>query len=283
MSRFDAASLIARLRRRGLTERADAVGELDRAVAALERPAGIVGRLTAAARGEAARQWRLALEEWGESRDALRLMRERARGRALTPDEVDAVRGQALDLVRTVPAGVLAAASALVPLPGFMLLTPWMLRRLDLLPSRWREEALLDRLQREAHRLRESGEEAGAMHLAAVAEDLEDRSERREELARAAALRTHWDLDGDGRISDGERTAYDAEVARLVAVAASGGARRRWFLMLGGDVFGPLRWVETAAPDASLRLLVCLDGESGWVRLADVRRGGGDTSADAGP
>ena len=40
-----------------------------------------------------------------------------------------------------------------------------MLRRLGLLPSRWREQALLERLQDEARALLERGEEAGAERL----------------------------------------------------------------------------------------------------------------------
>lgn len=275
MARPDLRSLIADLRRRGLDARADAVDELDRAVDALERPPGIVGRVTAAARREAARQWRLALEEWGESREALRLMRERLSGRRLAPEEAEAVRAQALDLLRTVPAGVLTAASALVPVPGFMLLTPWMLRRLGLLPSRWREEALLARLRDEARALREGGEEEGAAQLESLAGEIADRRELRDELDRHAALRTHWDLDGDGVVSPDERAAYDGEVARLVEALVEVGPARRWFLQLDGEVIGPVRWGELSDADPDLPLLVCLDGRSGWVWLADLRERAG--------
>ena len=36
-------------------------------------------------------------------------------------------------------------------------------------------------------------------------------------------------------------------------------------------VIGPARWGEVSMADADVPLLVCLDGESGWVRLADLR------------
>ena len=275
MARTDLSSLIADLHRRGLHERADAVDELGRAVEALESPPGIVRRVTTSARREASRQWQMAMEEWGESREALRLMRERVAGRRLDPAELDAVRGQALDLLRTVPASVLVAASALVPVPGFMLLTPWMLRRLGLLPSSWRARALLERVQAEARELRGRGEAEGAEQLEDLAAEIADRRELRQELQRRAALRTYWELDGDGIISPHERAAYDAEVERLVAATADVRPQRRWFLMLDGDVIGPVRWGETLDADPEIPLLVCLDGASGWVRLADVRERGG--------
>jgi len=275
MPRPELQSLVEDLYRRGLHDRAAAVDDLGHAVDALERPPGIVGRVTSAARREAARQWRLAVEEWGESRAALRLMRARLAGRALTPDEMDALRHQALDLLRTVPAGALTAASALVPLPGFMLLTPWMLRRLGLLPSRWREQALLERLQEEARQLRGSGQAAGAAEVESLADEIAGRRELRDALQQRAALRTLWDLDGDGVISDTERSAYDAEVARLAGAIAGVGPARRWFLLLDGQVIGPVRWGEVLDADPAIPLLVCLDGESGWVRLADLRALGG--------
>jgi hypothetical protein len=275
MSRSELQSLIEDLHRRGLHDRAAAVDDLGHAVDALERPPGIVGRVTARARDEAARQWRLAVDEWGESREALRLLRERLGGRRLAPEEADAVRHQAFDFLRSVPAGVLTAASALVPLPGFMLLTPWMLSRLGLLPSRWREDAILEQLREEARELRERGEDAGARQVERLAEKVADRRELRDELQRRATVRTYWDLDEDGHVSAEEQAAYDDEVDRLVGAVSEVGPARRWYLMLGDEVIGPVRFGEALDAVPELPLLLCLDGQSGWVRLGDVRTRGG--------
>jgi len=287
MMRDDLRRLTRTLRESGLDSDADEVADLEVAVEALERPPGILTRMTRAARDKAAQQWRLVLDEWGESRDAFRLLSERVtEGRTLDPHETAAVRAQAVDLMKTLPAGMVVAAVSLVPIPGTTLLSPWMLRRLGLLPSRWREDAIVARLRAESERLREKGAVEGALQLIEVAAEIEHQMVEREDAARRCALRTHWDLDGDGRICDDERAAYEAEVERLAAVIPGVGPSRRWYLLLEDQVIGPARWSEFVIADADVPLLICLDGESGWVRLGDLRRRasestpGQDESAD---
>ena len=264
--------LIDALRARGLDSDADEVADLEVAVESLERPPGLVARMTRGAREKAAQQWRLALDEWGESQTAFRHLKDRvATGTPMEDHQADAVRAQAIDFVKSVPASLLTAATTLVPIPGTTLLTPWMLRRLGLLPSRWREEAIVERLRAEGARLRERGAIEGAVRLEKVAEDVEHDLQLREAVAKRCTLRTHWDLDGDGRICDDERAAYDAEVERLSALIVEVAAARRWYLQIEEHVIGPARWGEVRMADADVPLLVCLDGESGWVRLDDLR------------
>ena len=52
-------------------------------------------------------------------------------------------------------------------------------------------------------------------------------------------------------VSPQDRAAYDAEVERLGAAIPEVGPERRWYLMLGDDVVGPVRWGETLESDPS--------------------------------
>ncbi len=263
--------LVADLRRRGLDAEAREVADVCRALDALERPPGVLQRLGAAAREEAATQWRHAVGEWEETCTAVRIVRERlVSGRALRADEAEAVRAQTLDLLRTVPAGVVAAATALVPVPGAMLLTPWLLRRLGLLPSRWREDALLAVLRRQEERLRAKNEVHAAERMAAVAARVEERRRTCDAADRRSADLTAWDVDGDGTFSAQERAAYDAAVARAADAARRDPTRRAWYARFENDVAGPFAWQDVAGGDADVDVLVCLDGECGWLRRADV-------------
>lgn len=262
------ARVAADLERRGLFSDARELRELQSELDAVERPPGLFRRAGASVRGVARRQWTFLVNEIRESGEAWSLLKRRVVAReALTEEETDALRAQLLDVFRCVPAGVLTAASLVAPVPGVALASPWLLRRLGLLPSSWREAHLLDRLQKEHDDLVALGELAAAENVEAVLHDVEDRARERDRLARECPLLLHWDADGNGVIDAAEQTAYDETVTRLQAL--SGGPRRRWFLRLGDGIFGPLRWSELPELDDEPDALTS-DG-SGWVRLSDVR------------
>jgi hypothetical protein len=188
----------------------------------------------------------------------------------LTAAESDKIRTQMLDLLRVVPAGLIAFANSALPVPGTGLLTPWLLARLGLMPSRWREAYLLATLDDQARSLRAAGMDSAADEVEALEHLLEEEADAREEAAHAAALLTHWDANGNGEWDPEERAAYDDVVVQLQQKIPLHGHQRRWFMSWDHQVFGPTRLDDMANASGSVPLLICFDGNSGWVCLADL-------------
>lgn len=239
--------------------------QLQEELDAIENPS-MLGRLSASARESARLHWNNIVGELQESRELLAIITRRVSGAGpLSDDDADKVRSQLGDMLRVVPAGILALANAALPLPGTGLLTPWLLSRLGLMPSRWREAHLLAELHAEEDRLRAAGHAAAADRLHDLAEDLEEEADAREALARDAALLPLWDENDNGRWDEAERAAYDQAVAALRALDAREFSRRQWFLRIDDHLFGPCRLSEL--PVLPARALVSLRGRSGWVAI----------------
>jgi hypothetical protein len=239
-------------------------------VEAIEVPPGLFGKLSHKARQAAAKQWRNFVGELQESREAMALITARLSGeRELAPDEVDKIRAQMLDLVRVFPAGLIAAANSAFPVPGTGLFTPWILSRLGLMPSRWREAHVLEELRRQQELLRRTGHAAAATELEQLRENLEHEADQRAIASRDARVLTHWDANANGVWDPEERAAYADEVTKIRAAISKFAARKRWFLEYEGEVFGPTR-LSSVDLDVAGSMLVCFDGKTGWVALDDV-------------
>lgn len=223
--------------------------------AALERPPGALSRLLVGLREAAARQWARLLGELQDSREAAALVAIAVRGtRALSADERDRVRAQLADLVKAFPAGLIAAVGMVAPVPGSALATPWLLDRLGLMPTRWREAHLLERVREHEAALRAAGRGAPADRVAALRAALVGEVEAREQAPAPVHDPGHAD--------------YLSELGRLRGLAASEGARRRWFVAFAGQVYGPCRLREI---DRTMgELLVCWSGASRWVLLREL-------------
>jgi hypothetical protein len=242
-----------------------------RELRSLERPPGLAARMSRRLKDMAAAQWRNLVGELEESREAFALLTSAMKGKKLTPEERDMIRAQMLDLVRLFPAGLIAAANSAFPIPGTGLLTPWILRKMGLLPSRWREAHVLTELRKEANKLRKAGNLQAAERLLQIEQDVEREAAERERVARDTELLTHWDENRNGQWDPPERKQYEAELARLKDELSTSATRRRWFFSYQGEVFGPLRLGDLekrGAPSASL--LCCYDGKSGWVAVSDL-------------
>ncbi len=252
-----------RVNLRGLQEELDVI----------ERPPSLLGRLTQGARKAAAGQWRNILGELGESREMMGLLHKRLRqDRPLTGEERDKIRAQMFDLLRIVPAGFIAAANTALPIPGTGIFTPWILARLGLMPSHWREAHLLDQLHREAARLRAQGHAAAADQLTALEQQIEAEADARDAAAHQAALLTHWDANNNGVWDDAERDEYQLAVEKMTDQWHRFGTQKRWFLQAEEQVFGPVRLSEIFAANPEGLLLVCFDGRSGWICLGDLQK-----------
>lgn len=255
-------ALVEDLRSRGID--VGGLQDLDRELHGLNRPWH--RRLT----DFFATQWAHVRAELGETTEAAGLLRRVAAGEDL--DEVDAasLKAQLADLVRMVPASMLALAIEAIPIPGTSMVTPWLLVKLGLLPSRWREARVHDRLQKEAHRLRNEGQAMAADQVEQLAATLTLEATCRDEARVDAELKLHWDADGDGVWDPEELQAYDEAVSALRERVGEDGPRRAWFLWHKGEVFGPAPLSEIREAGIDPGLLVNLDGKGGWIRLADL-------------
>ena len=234
---------------------------------ALQHPPGVFSRATSALRQRAQTQWSHLVGELRESVEAMRLVGKGLARRRLSDEERDAIRAQMIDLVRVVPAGVIAIANSAFPVPGTSMFTPWLLARLGLMPSRWREAHLLDQLKLESTRLRQAGHLQAAEILTDLQHQLEDEADERERTAQQAALLTHWDTNNNGIWDDDEVLGYQQALAVMRTHRDRFSARRAWYLSLDSHVFGPIRLSQLPEGIANHGLLICYDGQSGWVSL----------------
>lgn len=237
----------------------------------LERPPGLISRVSAKATAVAKQQWAHVVGELQESAEAMALVRRSlADNQRLTGAEADIVRTQMLDILRVVPASLIAAANAALPIPGTSVATPWLLNRLGMMPSRWREAHILSQLEKEIQRLNDAGHVEDAKALCQVKEEIEAEADTREQVEKDAAVLTFWDTNRNGRWDDDERAAYQEAVVSMSAKVTEYAERKNWFLLHEETVIGPLRLstVERDKIDASL--LICWQGKSGWVALTDI-------------
>lgn len=273
MSRGRLDPLLLRLADRGLDAGAlpalaaalDAEEAEEAALVAEPASPGWLGRQAQALAAFVQRQVAHIQGEAAESKEAWGLLRRRVAGEDLSPVEEDILRAQTTDLVRMVPAAAIAVVAESLPMAGTALITPYVLGKLGLLPSRWREARLREGLQHEADRLREAHAEAEARQVDALIDELRCAATRREE----AALASRWDTNGDGELDLIERFAYDEAVERLRGEAARQGHRRRWYLWTDHEVIGPVRLTELA--EAPVGVLVNLEDDPAWVRLRDLK------------
>ncbi|MCB9777736.1 MAG: hypothetical protein H6742_04160 [Alphaproteobacteria bacterium] len=273
------SALADELGRQGIQARS--LRALQEELDAIEEPSAL-SRMTAAARASAARHWAHVVGELQESAEVMGILSRRvSEGRTLSDEETDKVRSQLFDLLRVVPAGLLAVANSSFPIPGTGLLTPWLLQRLGLMPSRWREAHLLSELEREEGRLLAEGHARAAAAVHALAEDLEEEADAREAVLRDRALLTFWDADRSGTWDEEERAAYRRAVTGLRARPPRERSRRIWFVRIADQLFGPCRITEL--PQLPADTLVSVRDGPGWVALDDLLGAHEPLSAAASP
>lgn len=253
-----------------------ALCELQVELDVLDRPPSLLGRMTTAARDTASRHWRNLVGELGESKEAMTIIAARVRGDVVSLEERDKVRAQLLDLVKVFPAGLIAAANSALPIPGTGLFTPWILTRLGLMPSRWREAHMLEQLREQRDRLRAHGCVRQADALEQLRTRIEHESDARHHVGHDAGLLTHWDANRNGAWDPEECHAYRRELDRMRELANRFAPRKQWFLEHEGEIFGALRLTELLEdPECREHLeddcmVVCFDGKTGWVALPDL-------------
>ena len=245
--------------------------DLTEELALIGRPPGFFRRVTSRARSLASTHWQNFVGELEESREAMALLRESVgSGRELSEEEEAAIREQLLDLVRLFPAGLIAAVNWALPMPGTSVFTPWLLVKLGLMPSRWRESHLLAQLRAHQDMLESTGHASQARRIGEILLRLETETEQRELIQRETRLLTHWDSNRNGMWDADELAAYEEELDKLRTLAVTDASRKRWFFELDGQVFGAARLSEVRPSEETKHLLVCYDGRTGWVALEHV-------------
>ena len=56
----------------------------------------------------------------------------------------------------------------------------------------------------------------------------------------------------------------------MTAIAKDRNNEKRWYLSMEHQVFGPVRLSEIMTANPEAKLMVCFDGNSGWLCLEDL-------------
>ena len=182
----------------------------------------------------------------------------------LTAKEKEKIRTQLLDFAKVLPAGFIAAANAVLPIPFTSVLTPMLLQKMGLLPSRWNEARILHLLQEEEEMLRSRGLLQLASSVHKIYDSIEMDAYNRE---RHLSLLLHWDENENGLWDQDEIEAYQAECVKMKSLSLQQGHTRNWFISQNGLVFGPTTFDDLPEDDPDL--LVKFGTKTKWVALLD--------------
>jgi hypothetical protein len=260
--------LVEKLEAAGIDSRALKTLELE--IEVNEKPPGFIGKAKQRLNKALLKQWANIVGEISETQEAFVILGEKIkRKERLTATESDRIRSQLSDLVKVLPAGIFAAANAALPIPGTSVLTPMLLSKMGLMPSRWRDAHMLETLRKETNRLREDGLDEVASELDSIKNEIEEEGLARELVYQSSGLLTHWDTNQNGVWDDDEKESYERELKRLRTVLSTKGAQNRWFVKCEKSIWGPFRIAEVVGGEVDLdeTLLVCFNGTSGWVSL----------------
>jgi hypothetical protein len=210
--------------------------------------------------------WSRVKGEISESKRLTQLLKKsRIEGSSsLTEKEKHFVREQLIDFFRIFPASLIAGINAILPIPGTGLFTPHLLKKLGLLPSRWREANMLKTLQ-EAHlTLLKKGDSESLRLLEDLQDDLNQEAQQRS----VCDLLAVWDRNQNGVWDEEEEAAYQEEIKRTLSIMKTSAKERSWFILHQGLVFGPSA-LENIPNDLE-SVLVRYEEKTQWVRYQDL-------------
>jgi len=281
MSKDDLHDIAAELVAEGHVDEASSLREVREDLEVVERPPGLFSRLSTSVRETAQRQWSHIVGELQESQEAWGLIQRRVtQGEDLSTVERDVVKAQLLDIFKVFPATIVATANSVFPVPGTGLLTPWLLKKMGLMPTQWREAHALHQLQEQEEHLRSIGDVDHADKVQAVIERLSREAAARQEVEQKCALLTVWDENQNGEWDPEEIGRYRDAVLEMRSTMEYSSQKKLWFLMLHSHVFGPVRLEEADDWTPDEKLLICFNADSGWVTYQDLVRTDGRLSVE---
>jgi hypothetical protein len=211
------------------------------------------------------RNWNRIRGEVQESKTLVTLLnRARKEGKeSLSLDERVFVQQQLKDFFRIFPASIIASANAILPIPGTSFITPMILQKLNLLPSKWREAHMLTALQKAHKKLQEQGREKEIKILIELETELNEQAKEREECD----LLLVWDTNKNGIWDEEELLYYQRELTKTQNLYLSSKEERAWFVLHEGLVFGPTHLIGISE---DLDVLICYQSKTQWVRYQDI-------------
>ncbi|MEC7986573.1 MAG: hypothetical protein VX278_15510 [Myxococcota bacterium] len=209
--------------------------------------------------------WSRITGEVKESRRLTTLLKKGVKN--LTPEERHEVQEQLKDFFRVVPAGIFASVNAILPIPGTGLLTPWALRKMGLLPSRWREAHILKVLQDTHKKTTKEGLDNLAKKISTLEKTIETEADLRAEIGDLLLI---WDKNENGQWDCEEKMDYRNEIEKTASIAEKEAHVRNWYLLQEGMVFGPFALNEASLQNVDP--LVRYGQQTEWVRLHDLRK-----------
>lgn len=266
-------ALIQVLEDKGLIHEAQRFRETQEELELLS-PNGRVNELTQHLKDRAREQWKLIIGEAQETADLVELINKRIlSGERLSRDEQKQARAQVLDLMKLVPAGLIATMSALSPVPMTLAFTPVVLRKLGLLPSRWREAHVLETLREQAKHLENLGQSREASQISSIITQVEVQADVREANQSDALLLSYWNSEEHGALSEKDLNAYHFVVGTLRILKQSESNQRVWYLQNNDQILGPLRLDEISERTSrNSSYLTCHERTLKWVKLSDIIR-----------
>ena len=182
------------------------------------------------------------------------------------------IREQLIDLFKVVPASVIAIGNTAIPIPGAALLTPMILKKLNLLPSRWVEHSILENLKAQKDHLKNINQLEAAETVSELIEELNLKANLSERISDKCKLLSYWDEDNDNEWSEEELLKYNAELKRIKEIASTEAKTRTWYCQIHENLFGPCSidlFFEDGA-EIPLDMLVSYKGETGWISMLDL-------------
>lgn len=209
--------------------------------------------------------WKRVRGEVKESKELIALInRARKEGKeSLREDERLFIRQQLKDFFRVFPASIIAGANAILPIPGTSFITPYLLKKLNLLPSRWREAHMLKTLQEAHQKLKEEGRTKELTLLSQIETELEEQAQQRQECD----LLVVWDANQNGIWDKEEELAYREELTKTLSIYNTSKEERSWFVLHEGLIFGP---TALCAASDTLDGLIRYQDKTKWVRYQDL-------------
>ena len=209
--------------------------------------------------------WKRVRGELRESKELIKLLNQaRKNGKeTLREDERLFIRQQLKDFFRVFPASIIAGANAVLPIPGTSLITPILLKKLNLLPSRWREAHMLKTLQEAHQKLKEQGKTKELALLSQIESELEEQAQQRQECD----LLIVWDANKNGIWDEEEKQTYQEELKKTRTIYQEAKDERSWFVLQEGLIFGP---TALRAVSGTLDALIRFQDKTQWVRYQDM-------------
>ena len=228
--------------------------------------------MTQSLKDKAQKQWQLIVGEAQETAELVELINKRLlSGEKLSDEEEQQARAQVLDLMKMVPAGLITTMSALSPIPMTLALTPVVLRKLGLLPSRWKEAHVLETLRQQAKHLEKLGQQSEASQISSLISEVESQADAREASQSDAKLLAYWNSTGHDSLSEQDLNAYHFVVQTLKILKQSEANQRVWYLQNQDRILGPIRLDQVSEQTAmSTAHLICHERTLKWVKLIDI-------------